>query len=95
MIQVDRKKLFDKLSPVCNQTLELACALCMTRTNYNVEMEHWILKLVEHPESDVLRIIEAFELDVPTVLKDLTRALDKLKTGNANEFGLSPDIVNA
>ncbi|MCC6510407.1 MAG: type VI secretion system ATPase TssH, partial [Pirellulaceae bacterium] len=33
--------------------------------------------------------------DVPTLLADLTRALDKLKTGNANEFGLSPDIVNA
>ncbi len=24
MIQGDRKKLFDKLSPICNQTLEMA-----------------------------------------------------------------------
>ncbi len=96
MIQVDRKKLFDKLSPICNQTLELACALCMTRTNYNVEIEHWLLKLLEHySESDFLRIIEAFQLDIAQLQKDLTRALDKLKTGNANEFGLSPDIVNA
>ena len=95
MIQVDRKKLFDKLSPICNQTLEMACALCMTRTNYNVEMEHWLIKLIEHPESDLLRIVEAFQLDVSQLLKDLTRTLDKLKTGNANEFGLSPDIVTA
>lgn len=94
MIQVDRKKLFDKLSPICGQTLEMACALCMTRTNYHVEIEHWLLKLIEHPESDCQRIMEAFTVDVATVYKDLTRALDRLKTGNAAEFGLSPDIVN-
>ncbi len=95
MIQVDRKKLFDKLSPICNQTLEMACALCMTRTNYNVEIEHWLIKLVENADSDISRICEAFELDTPKLVKDLTRALDRLKTGNANEFGLSPDIVTA
>ncbi len=36
----------------------------MTRTNYNVEIEHWLVKLLEHPESDFLRIVEAFQMDV-------------------------------
>ena len=30
--------------------LEAAVALCVTRTNYNVEIEHWLLKLLEQSE---------------------------------------------
>ncbi len=62
----------------------------MTRTNYNVEMEHWLIKLIEHPESDLLRIVEAFQLDVSQLLKDLTRTLDKLKNRQCQRVWFEP-----
>ncbi len=94
MIEIDLKKLFDKLSPISCRGLELATSLCMTRTNYNVEVEHWIFKLIENRESDFGRILEAFAIDPAKLQSDLTRTLDRLKTGNAKAPSLSPDVVD-
>lgn len=94
MIEIDLRKLFDKLSPVSCKGLELATALCMTRTNYNVELEHWLFKLCEMQESDFVQILDAFQVDRAQLLSDLTRFLDRLKTGNAKPPALSPDVVN-
>ena len=94
MIEIDLKKLFDKLSPVSCRGLELATALCMTRTNYNVEIEHWLFKLLDNRESDFVRILEAFGVDMSQLQSDLTRTLDRLRTGNAKAPSLSPDVVD-
>ncbi len=94
MIEIDLKKLFDKLSPISCRTLELATSLCMTRTNYNVEIEHWLFKLTETRESDFVRILESFAIDIGKLQKDLTRTLDRLKTGNAKAPSLSPEVVD-
>lgn len=94
MVQVDLKKLFDKLSPVCSKTLELGVALCVTRTNYNVELEHWLYCLADKGDSDFVRLLESFQIDVSRVKADLTKSLDRLRTGNAKSPGLSPEIVD-
>ncbi|MBL8869847.1 MAG: type VI secretion system ATPase TssH, partial [Planctomycetaceae bacterium] len=94
MVQVDLKKLFDKLSPVCSKTLELGVALCVTRTNYNVELEHWLFCLADRADSDFVRLLESFQIDVSRVKTDLTKSLDRLRTGNAKSPGLSPEIVD-
>ncbi len=93
MVQVDLQKLFDRLNPLCNHTLELAIATCVKRTNYNVEMEHWLSMLVDSGDSDFVRILESFEVDLTKVKTDLTKNLDRLKTGNAKSPALSPDVV--
>ncbi len=93
MVQVDLQKLFDRLNPLCNHTLELAIATCVKRTNYNVEMEHWLAMLVDSGDSDFVRILESFEVDMTKVKTDLTKNLDRLKTGNAKSPALSPDVV--
>lgn len=94
MVQVDLQKLFDRLSPLCNRALELAIATCVKRTNYNVEIEHWLLTLIDAGDSDFVRIMESYEVDVSKLKADLTRTLDQLKTGNAKSPSLSPDIVD-
>ncbi len=94
MVEIDLKKLFEKLSSCCRVSLESAISLCMTRTNYNVELEHLIFKLIDDRESDFVRILEAFAVDFNVLTRDLTRVLDRLKTGNAKPPSLSPDIVD-
>ncbi len=94
MIEIDLKKLFDKLSQVSCRGLELATALCMTRTNYNVEIEHWLIRLLENRDSDFVRILEAFGVELSKLQSDLTRTLDRLRTGNAKAPSLSPDVVD-
>lgn len=94
MIEIDLKKLFDRLSPIACKGLEYATSLCMTRANYNVEVEHWLFKLLDQADSDFVRILESYEVDLAKLQTDLTRSLDRLRTGNAKSPALSPDILD-
>ena len=77
------KALVGKLNPICRNALQSAAGLCLSRTNYNVEIEHWLLKLIEAPDSDLPRILRHYEVDVSRLTGELTRTLDGLRTGNA------------
>ena len=83
MLHVDLKPLVGKLNETCRGTLEGAAALCLSRTNYNVEVEHWLFKLLETTDTDVAAALRHFEIDASRVCKDVSRTLDRLKTGNA------------
>ncbi len=84
--------LIKTLNKTCVDALQAAAGLCVSRTNYNVEVEHWFFKLAEAPETDLTRIFKYFEVNVSHLLRDLTRAIDGFKTGNARTPALSPSI---
>lgn len=92
-MQVNLKSLVGRLNDTCRRTLEAAAGLCLSRTNYNVEIEHWFVKLLETPNTDLPAILRHYEIDSSKVSRDLTAVLDKLKTGNARPPALSPNVV--
>lgn len=94
MVQVNLKELVAKLDDVCRRTLEGAAGLCLSRTNYNVEIEHWLVKLLETPNTDAAVILRQYEIDSSNVIADLTKGIDKFKTGNARPPALSPNVVD-
>ena len=94
MAGLDLKGLIGKLNPVCQRALEGAAGLCLSRTNYNVEVEHWLTKLLEQPGNDICLLLKAFDIDQGRVLTDLTKAIDRLKTGNARPPLLSPEVCD-
>ncbi|MCP3690246.1 MAG: type VI secretion system ATPase TssH [Gammaproteobacteria bacterium] len=94
MITIDLKSLVGKLNETCRTALEGAAGLCLARTHYNVEIEHWILKLLEVDDSDITALIEKFELDPGKLTADLNRELDKIKAGNTRAPALSPNVVD-
>ena len=89
---VNLKSLIGRLNATCRGALEGAAGLCLSRTNYDVEPEHFLLKLIESPDTDLAAIFRRYEINQSRVTKDLTAALDKLKTGNARTPGLSPRL---
>src|SRR6187431_1488686 len=93
MVQVNLKELVSKLNDTCRQTLEGAAGLCLSRTNYNVEIEHWLAKVLEIPNTDLTGILRHYEIDSSRLTGELTRSIDKLKTGNAKPPALSPNLV--
>jgi len=93
MAAVNLKSLVSKLNDTCRRALEGAAGLCLSRTNYNVEIEHWLLKLLDESNTDLEAILRHFEIDGSRLAADLTRSLDRLKTGNARPPALSPDVV--
>ena len=94
MASLNLKSLVARLSDPARRALEGATGLCLSRTHYNVEIEHWLLKILEVPGSDLERILAHFEVDPARLSGDLTRALDRFKTGNSRSPALSPDIVD-
>jgi type VI secretion system protein VasG len=93
MVAVDLKSVVGRLSDLARRQLEAAAGLTLSRSHYNVEIEHLLLKLVEAGGGDVATILRKREVDAGRIAAELTRALDRLKTGNARAPSLSPDIV--
>jgi type VI secretion system protein VasG len=94
MAQLNLKELIGKLNDTCRRSLEGAAGLCLSRTNYNVEIEHWLLKLLEDSQTDFAVILRHYGVHASRVAADLTRQIDRLKTGNARPPALSPNIVD-
>ncbi len=93
MAQIDLKSLVGKLDDTCRQTLESAAGLALSRTNYNVEVEHWLLRLVDRQTSDIAIILSHFEIDAGRFGQDINRQIDRFKTGNGRAPALAPSIV--
>ncbi len=93
MAAIDLKSLVGKLDEHCRRALEAAAGLTLSRSHYNVELEHWLLKLVDGNGTDLPLILRHYDLDEGRFRTDLNAALDKMRTGNARAPGLSPDII--
>jgi len=91
-MNVNLKSLIGRLNDTCRSALEGAAGLCLSRTNYDVEIEHYLIKLLEAHDADLPRILNHFEVGMARLNRDLTRALDRLKTGNARTPALSPRL---
>ncbi|MFQ5652223.1 MAG: type VI secretion system ATPase TssH [bacterium] len=92
MIPLDLKTLVSKLNETCRTTLEGAAGLCLSRTHYDIELEHWLVKLLEANNTDVERIARHFGLNPSRLQQQLTASLDGFKTGNARTPAFSPRL---
>ena len=88
-MNVNLKSLIGRLNDTCREALEGAAGLCLSRTNYDVEIEHILAKILEHDNTDINRICNHYEVNVDRLTKDVNDALGRLKTGNSRTPGLS------
>ncbi|MEZ6117678.1 MAG: hypothetical protein R3C28_14055 [Pirellulaceae bacterium] len=95
MANVNLTQLVSKLNETCRNSLESAAGFCLSRTNYNVEIEHWLMKILERPNTDLTTIFKHFDVDQSRLIADLTKTIDGFKTGNARSPALSPALVEA
>jgi len=94
MLSIDLKTLISKLNDPCRNALETAAGLCLSRTHYEVDVEHLLVKLLATPDADLERIFRHYELNQTRLSQDLIRSLERLKTGNSRTPALSPRILD-
>ena len=87
------KALIAKLNDPARAALEGAAGLCLSRTHYDIEIEHFLTKLLDSTSGDFAAIIEHFEIDKSRLTAELARSLDKLKSGNARTPAISPTVL--
>ena len=83
MISVDIKSLILRLNNFCTSALQNAAGLSVSRTHYEVTVEHFLVKLLEESQSDWPIIFRQFDLDQGRVRKALEETLEDFQTGNA------------
>jgi type VI secretion system protein VasG len=89
---VNLRSLIGKLNDTTRNAVEAAAGLCLSRTHYDVEIEHYLMKLLDAGDSDLPAILKHFEIDKSRLAAELTRSLDRLKSGNARNPALSPSL---
>src|SRR5579864_4739699 len=87
------KSLIGKLNDASRSALEGAAGLCLSRTHYDIEVEHFITKLLDSSSNDFAAIIKHFEIDKSRLTAELARSMDKLKSGNARTPAISPTVL--
>jgi type VI secretion system protein VasG len=93
MITVDIKSLLIHLNPFCTNGLQSAAGLCVSRTHYEVTVEHFLVKFLDEPQSDLPLIFRQFDMDPGRVKKALEETLEEFKTGNAAKPVFSPLLI--
>lgn len=95
MAEISRANLFGKLNPVAYQAMQSAATLCKLRGNPYVELAHWINQLLQTEDTDLHRIIRAFDINPSRLAADLTAFLDRLPRGATSITDISSRIDSA
>ncbi|WP_269791114.1 type VI secretion system ATPase TssH [Stenotrophomonas sp. Iso1] len=82
-MSINLKILISKLDDTCRQAAERAANLCMSRGNYEVDLEHLFLALLEQPQSDFVLIARRSGISPDSLERDLTDEIGQFKIGNS------------
>ncbi|WP_422506846.1 type VI secretion system ATPase TssH [Stenotrophomonas sp. GZD-301] len=82
-MSINLKTLISKLDDTCRLAAERAANLCMSRGNYEVDLEHLFLALLEQPQSDFVLIARRSGIAPEALERDLSDEISQFKTGNS------------
>jgi type VI secretion system protein VasG len=89
----DPARLVGKLNAYCRNALKEASELAVYKTNYAVEPQHYLLKLLAMPDSDMTALIRFFGINAAALAKDLTTSVDTLDWGATTTPTLSNRLL--
>ncbi|WP_175948447.1 type VI secretion system ATPase TssH [Burkholderia pyrrocinia] len=89
MTHRDLSPFLRRLNDHCAHALADAASLCETRAHRDIEVEHWLIKLLELGEGDMVAIVRRYELDVDGIWNGLLSSIDRLPHELRGKPGLS------
>jgi type VI secretion system protein VasG len=89
----DASHLLRRLNPLCAGALEAAASLCQARLAGEISVEHWLLKLLEHHDSDIALVLRRYEINIDEVRDALLRAIDRAPRDLRGKPALSPALA--
>ena len=84
------KTLIAKLNATSRQAAERAASLCMAQGNYEVDLEHLFLALLENRRSDFAVAARASGIDLAALQRDLEAEIGRFQKGNTRTPAFSP-----
>ena len=93
MVTKDVKKLLEKLNDHTTRSLEAAAGFSISRTHYQVGVEHVLAKLLEDGNGDIPQIFNHFDVKSGKFWEALLKRLDTFKDGNTGRPSFSPVLM--
>jgi len=88
------KSLIKRLNETSQKTLEGAISRCLSRTQYTVEIEHWLLELIDQADSDIFLLLEHYQLNADRLRHDLNVSLEQLPSSNNQMPTISRRLID-
>jgi type VI secretion system protein VasG len=76
------KVLINKLSSNNRLALEQAASLCVSKTHYEIEIEHFFHILLEQPNNDLAVLSKRYKISIEPLQQDLMTEIETLQKGN-------------
>ena len=76
------------------QALQLAARVSQSNTHHYVEIEHWLLKLLEPTDGDLPHILRHFGVDSSRVARELNKALEQFRRGRSGNPGFATEVLD-
>ncbi|MCG2577540.1 type VI secretion system ATPase TssH [Dechloromonas sp. XY25] len=87
------KTLISKLNTTCRQAAERAASLCVARGNYEIDLEHLLLAILENQGADLLVIAKRCGISPTGLEREMNQEIDRFKTGNTRTPVFSSHIL--
>lgn len=93
MLLTELKPLIQKLNECTRQALEQAAGQCVSLGQQEITVEHLLLKLLGTVQSDIPLLLRQNELDTATLVRQLTRAIERFESANNTRPSFSPLLL--
>lgn len=94
MANPNMKALLERLDTFCSKSFEAAAGACVSRSNYEVSIEHVVQVFIDEQTADVSCILNHYDVDRGRVTKAIQSAIEKFKTGNSSRPVFSPILID-
>nr|WP_199067022.1 type VI secretion system ATPase TssH [Chromobacterium sp. ASV5] len=88
-MSVSLKSLIDRLTPTARQSIEQAASRALSRTHFEIEIEHALLAMLDQDNNALLAALRALGADLPRIERELDAALEAFRSGNTRNPVLS------
>ncbi|MBF0231462.1 MAG: type VI secretion system ATPase TssH [Desulfamplus sp.] len=92
-MHINIKPLLKHLNKKCLRTVENSAGLCLSKTNYEVTIEHILFIFCEESSSDLQNILRYFDINPSRFQAYLKETIDDLRTGNTGKPVFSPILI--
>ena len=88
-METDIRSLLSRLNPECKRAMGAAAELCVQHTHFNVEVEHFLLALLDGGAPDMVLLLENFCVKGDAVRQQVLACLEGFKRGNSRTPAMS------
>ncbi|MFC0169727.1 type VI secretion system ATPase TssH [Pseudoduganella danionis] len=92
-MEFNLKTLVSKLNPATRQAFNRAAGICVGMGQFEVEVEHLMLALLEQPRSDVCLILQRADISSEALMANLQATISQLKAGSTRTPVFSADLL--